>query len=77
MCVSVWMCVCEYVCMLYVNVYMSVHCVLIYKEAVNSIYVDEDVLCGSFRRAAPFVEHFIILSDKIILKQGVTYQKIK
>ena len=23
-------------------------------------------LCGSFRRAAPFVEHFIILSDKII-----------
>ena len=27
--------------------------------------------------ATPFVEHFIVLSDKIILNYGVTYQKIK
>ena len=36
-----------------------------------------EALCGSFRGAAPFVEHFIILSDKVILNQGVIYQKIK
>ena len=34
-------------------------------------------MCGSIRRAAPFVEQFIILPDKIILNQKVTYQKIK
>ena len=27
-------------------------------------------LCGSFRRAAPFVEQFIILFNKIILNRG-------
>ena len=34
-------------------------------------------ICLSFPRAATFVEHFIILTDKIILNQGVRYQEIK
>ena len=34
-------------------------------------------LCGSFRRAAPFVAHFMVLCNKIILNQGVMCQKIK
>ena len=29
--------------------------------------------CRSIRRAGPFVGHFIILSEKIILNQGLTY----
>ena len=32
-----------------------------------------ECLCGSFRRAASYVEHFIFLSDKIILNQEVMY----
>ena len=30
-------------------------------------------LCGSFRRAAPFVEHFMVLYNKIIFNQGLMY----
>ena len=33
----------------------------------------EGIVCGSFRRAAPFVEYFIILFGKTILNQGATY----
>ena len=33
----------------------------------------EWIVCGSFRRAAPFVEYFIILFGKTILNQGATY----
>ena len=32
-----------------------------------------EALCGSFRRAAPFVEHFVVLYNKIIFNQGVMY----
>ena len=35
------------------------------------IFFQYQPLCGSFRRAASFVELFIFLSDKIILNQGV------
>ena len=43
---------------------------------INLNFVSYNVY-GSFRRVAPFVEHLMILSDKIILTQGVIYQKIK
>lgn len=42
------------------------------KKTVESV-----MSCGSFPRAASFVEHFIILSDKTKLNQGVTFSKIK
>ena len=31
----------------------------------------QEKLCGSFHRAAPFVEHFMVLRNKFTLNQGV------
>ena len=36
-----------------------------------SLYFVTPQVCGSFRRAAPLVEHFMVLCNKIILNQRV------
>ena len=40
---------------------------------IKYLRANQGKLCGSFRRAAPFVEHFMILCNKIIFNQGVMY----
>ena len=50
----------------------------IHHRTLQVVYDDfnksyNELLCGSFRRVAPFVEHFMILHNKIIFNQGIIY----
>ena len=52
-------------------IFSSLGCRLLVSHKM--VFLENEAVCGSSRRAGPFVEQFIILSNKTLLNRGATY----